>query len=62
MDSSDLEYACFWIRVWTSVMDTVLGAIVILQAAHGHGKILGGGIVGTHAGDMIGEIAPVLRC
>ncbi|MDP2033885.1 MAG: dihydrolipoyl dehydrogenase [Polaromonas sp.] len=25
--------------------------------AHGHGKILGGGIVGTHAGDMIGEIA-----
>jgi len=25
--------------------------------AHGHGRILGGGIVGTHAGDMIGEIA-----
>ena len=25
--------------------------------AQGHGKILGGGIVGTHAGDMIGEIA-----
>ena len=25
--------------------------------AHGPGKILGGGIVGTHAGDMIGEIA-----
>ena len=25
--------------------------------AHGHGKILGGGIVGTHAGDLIGEIA-----
>jgi dihydrolipoamide dehydrogenase len=25
--------------------------------AHCHGKILGGGIVGTHAGDMIGEIA-----
>ncbi len=25
--------------------------------AHDHGKILGGGIVGTHAGDMIGEIA-----
>jgi dihydrolipoamide dehydrogenase len=25
--------------------------------AHGYGKILGGGIVGTHAGDMIGEIA-----
>ena len=25
--------------------------------AHGHGKILGGGIAGTHAGDMIGEIA-----
>ena len=25
--------------------------------AHAHGKILGGGIVGTHAGDMIGEIA-----
>jgi len=25
--------------------------------AHGHGKILGGGIVGTHAGDMIGGIA-----
>ena len=23
--------------------------------AHGHGKILGGGMVGTHAGDMIGE-------
>ena len=25
--------------------------------AHVHGKILGGGMVGTHAGDMIGEIA-----
>ena len=25
--------------------------------AGGHGRILGGGIVGTHAGDMIGEIA-----
>ena len=25
--------------------------------AQGHGKIVGGGIVGTHAGDMIGEIA-----
>ena len=28
-----------------------------IPEAHGHGKILGGGIVGTHAGDMIGEIA-----
>ncbi len=27
------------------------------ESAHGHGKILGGGIVGTHADDMIGEIA-----
>ena len=26
-------------------------------AGGGHGKILGGGIVGTHAGDMIGEVA-----
>ncbi|MEO5794103.1 MAG: hypothetical protein ABIP34_03490, partial [Rhodoferax sp.] len=25
--------------------------------AHGNGKILGGGMVGTHAGDMIGEVA-----
>ncbi len=25
--------------------------------SHGHGKILGGGMVGTHAGDMIGEVA-----
>jgi dihydrolipoamide dehydrogenase len=25
--------------------------------AHGHGRILGGGIVGTHAGDLISEIA-----
>ena len=25
--------------------------------AHGHGRILGGGIVGTHAGDMIDKIA-----
>ena len=25
--------------------------------SHGHGKILGGGMVGTHAGDMIAEIA-----
>jgi dihydrolipoamide dehydrogenase len=25
--------------------------------AHGHGRILGGGIVGTHAGEMIGEVA-----
>jgi dihydrolipoamide dehydrogenase len=27
------------------------------HANGGHGKILGGGMVGTHAGDMIGEIA-----
>ncbi len=27
------------------------------HAGLGHGRILGGGIVGTHAGDMIGEIA-----
>ncbi|MHB1249224.1 MAG: dihydrolipoyl dehydrogenase family protein, partial [Polaromonas sp.] len=27
------------------------------EQAHGHGKIMGGGMVGTHAGDMIGEIA-----
>jgi dihydrolipoamide dehydrogenase len=27
------------------------------EQAHGHGRILGGGIVGTHAGDMVGEIA-----
>ena len=27
------------------------------EEALGHGRILGGGIVGTHAGDMIGEIA-----
>jgi dihydrolipoamide dehydrogenase len=27
------------------------------ESAHGHGKILGGGMVGTRAGDMIGEIA-----
>jgi dihydrolipoamide dehydrogenase len=26
-------------------------------ASNGHGRILGGGIVGTHAGDMIGEVA-----
>ena len=25
--------------------------------AHGHSKILGGGMVGTHAGDIIGEVA-----
>jgi dihydrolipoamide dehydrogenase len=30
---------------------------IIIRQARGHGKILGGGIVGTHAGDMIGEIA-----
>jgi dihydrolipoamide dehydrogenase len=27
------------------------------QEAHRHGKILGGGMVGTQAGDMIGEVA-----
>ena len=27
------------------------------HAGRGYGKILGGGMVGTHAGDMIGEIA-----
>ena len=30
------------------------------HAGH-HGKILGGGMVGTHAGDMIGEIAPAIE-
>ena len=29
--------------------------------AHGHGKILGGGMVGTHAGDMIGEVAVAIE-
>ena len=29
--------------------------------AHGHGKILGGGMVGTHAGDMSGEVALALE-
>jgi dihydrolipoamide dehydrogenase len=28
-----------------------------VHEAHGHNRILGGGIAGTHAGDMIGEIA-----
>ena len=28
-----------------------------VHANGGHGKILGGGMVGTHAGDMIGEVA-----
>jgi dihydrolipoamide dehydrogenase len=27
------------------------------HSGRGHGKILGGGMVGTHAGDMIGEVA-----
>ena len=27
------------------------------HAGHGHGKILGGGIVGPNAGDLIGEVA-----
>jgi dihydrolipoamide dehydrogenase len=27
------------------------------HAGRGHGKVLGGGMVGTHAGDMIGEVA-----
>ena len=31
--------------------------ITKVPEAHGHGKILGGGMVGTHAGDMIGEVA-----
>jgi hypothetical protein len=29
--------------------------------AHGHVKILGGGMVGTHAGDMIGEIVLAIQ-
>lgn len=40
MDSSDLEYAGFWIRVWASVIDSVLVAIVILPvltAVYGSG-------------------------
>jgi pyruvate/2-oxoglutarate dehydrogenase complex dihydrolipoamide dehydrogenase (E3) component len=32
------------------------------HAGPGHGKILGGGMVGTHAGDMIGEIALARMC
>ena len=33
------------------------GTRVMAREAHGHGKILGGGMVGTHAGSIIGEIA-----
>ena len=29
--------------------------------AHGHGKILGGGMVGTHAEYMIGEVASAIE-
>jgi dihydrolipoamide dehydrogenase len=29
--------------------------------AYGHGKILDGGMVGTNAGDMIGEIALAIK-
>jgi uncharacterized RDD family membrane protein YckC len=29
MDTSELEYAGFWIRVWASLIDTVLICIVV---------------------------------
>ncbi len=38
MDTSELEYAGFWIRVWASVIDTILVGIVIfpiLTAVYG---------------------------
>lgn len=38
MDSSELEYAGFWIRVWASIIDSVLLAIIIfplLTAVYG---------------------------
>ncbi len=37
--------------------DSPEGGSEVGHAGRGHGKILGGGMVGTHAGDMIGEIA-----
>jgi uncharacterized RDD family membrane protein YckC len=30
MDTAELEYAGFWIRVWASVIDTVLVSVIIL--------------------------------
>ncbi len=32
MNSSDLEYAGFWVRVWASLIDTVLIALLIYPA------------------------------
>ena len=55
--------AAFKARVLRSVAytDPQVGWVGLTEdqarAQGGHGKILGGGIVGTHAGDMIGEIA-----
>ena len=44
----------FYLRICPSEVSPKLTFGVL--EAHGPGKILGGGMVGTHAGDMIGEI------
>jgi dihydrolipoamide dehydrogenase len=56
--NKELAAAAFNARVIPSVAYTDPEvAWVGLTEAHGHGKILGGGMVGTHADNMIGEIA-----
>ena len=52
-----IDRDCFGDAVNSAARLAVLAAGERVLADEGHGKILGGGMVGTHAGDMIGEIA-----
>ena len=57
--NKELAAAAFNARVIANGRDEGVTKLLFDDSpeAHGHGKILGGGMVGTHAGDMIGEIA-----
>lgn len=61
MDSPDFEYAGFWIRLWASVIDSVLFSILmlpVLTAVYGAQYWSSGGFVNGPADFLLSSVAP----
>lgn len=63
MDSSELEYAGFWIRVWASVIDTILIAVIlfpVLAAVYGSAYWSGGNLIQGPVDFLLSWVAPAI--
>jgi len=63
MDSPDFEYAGFWIRLWASVIDSVLVSILILPvltAVYGPQYWSSGGFVNGPVDFLLSSVAPAV--